>query len=647
MKKRVLSLALVLTAVAFVPTLQAQSTQFDLGLGTQWLDVSGNQDMYRTHTGEYRNGFLLDSLSVTVTGGKDGLFDRLLLEATSIGVSPDSRFRIQVDRARLFDLRLSYSRADIFSAFPGYANPFLAAGVIPGQHTLDRHRDGLDLDLTLLPGGTFSPIVGYSRYHYWGPGTTTFPFGQDEFALNSDIDETVNEFRVGAGVAFGTWRATVLQGWRSVDSSFDYALASGAGAGNNARPVLGTNVAASQLAGHSRTTGNAPFTNVQVTGRLFDHVRLVGSYARTSGADADTDETFTAAGQFVSFALARYFQGASETDGTSASATNWRGNARVEIDITSWLEVVAGFTSAHRELSGDALLSTTYLGTTNFSGLDPKNIQNVVSAATAWDRQEDIGEAKVIARPATWLNFWVAGSKVDQDVTIVPAAAEVVVPGGQGGSYTRAIDRVAAGADVTAGPVGLAVDWQKDDADAAVVRTDYLNRDRLRGRISLKIGTILRVLGTGERINLENPTAGILYDADITHWAAALDITPIAALTFHGGYDSYESNSQLLIRMPHDFSTETSIYLEDGENIEGSVALKLGRFLVEAGHSQYRNEGDLPFDLDRQYARFDVGITGEVGIYGQYEQREYTEKLLTAADYSADRFGLFVRWASK
>ncbi len=646
MIKRAFSVALVLAAVAFAPWAQAQSVQFDLGLGYQWLDVSGNQDMYRTHTGD-KDGLLLDSLSVTVAGGKDGMFDRLRVEAAGIGASPDNRFRIQIDRSKLFNFQLSYSRADVFTAFPGYANPFLAAGVIPGQHTIDRRRDALDLDLTLLPGGTISPIVGYSRYHYWGPGRTTFPFGQDEFALDSDIDETISEYRIGAGLAFGTWRATVLQGWRASDSSFDYALVPGANGGNNPQPVLGTTIAAGQLAGHSRTIGNAPFTNVLVNGRLFDRVRVVGSYARTSNAEADTDETFTATGQFLSFALSRFFQGASEVDAAGAKATNWRGNARVEVDITSWLELVAGFTSTQRELDGDALLRTTYLSTTNFSGLDPKNITTLLSATTAWDRGEDVSEARLVARPVTWLSVWVAGAWVDQDLTIVPAAAEIVVPGGQGGTFKRSIDRLSAGADANLGPVTLGADYLKDDADAAVVRSDYLDRDRLRTRATVKVGSFLKVLATGEWINLKNPTVGIQYDADVTHWAAGLDLTPIPALTLHGGYDSYESDSRVLIRLPQDFSTVPSIYAEDGENIEGSASLKLGRFLLEAGANQYTNKGDLPFDLNRTYARIDIGITGELGVYGQYEKREYTEKLLSAADYTADRYGLFVRWTSK
>ena len=45
---RALLAALLLATVAGAPAVLAQTTQFDLGIGYQWLDVSGNEDVYRT-----------------------------------------------------------------------------------------------------------------------------------------------------------------------------------------------------------------------------------------------------------------------------------------------------------------------------------------------------------------------------------------------------------------------------------------------------------------------------------------------------------------------------------------------------------------------------------------------------------------------
>ena len=646
MKTRTLLVALLLATVAAVPAVQAQTTQFDLGIGYQWEDVTGNEDVYRTQV-KGKEGFLLDTLSLTMTKPEGGLFDRMTIDAAGIGASPDTRFRAQVGRAGSYNLRFNYTRAELYSALPGYANPFLASGVVPGQHTFDRRRDVIDLDLELMPGATISPLVGYTQQRYWGPGSTTYQFGQDEFALTNDLEEKLQEFRLGLAFTLGTWRATVMQGWRSVNSSYDYALSEAPSGGNNSRPVLGRDVTASQLAGHSRTITSAPFTNAFVTGTVANRVRIAGSYVRSSGADAETEETFTARGQFASFALQRFFAGANDTAYGDASSDGWRGNVRVEVEVTRWLDIVAGVTSAERELSGSALVYTAYLDTVTFSGVSTGNIAALLAADTAWERSDDLADVKIVVRPARGFQIWAGGGSLDQQVSITPAAAQIVVPGGQGGLYDRSIQRRSAGADGTLGPVTLGVDWLRDETDDAIVRTDYLDRERLRARAGVKLSTWLRILGTAEWSELENPTVGIQYDAEIEHYGAALEVTPIEALTVRAGYDTYTSDSTILIRAPQDFSTSPAIYAEDGESIDGGVSLKLGRVRLDAGVSQYSNEGDMPFDLDRTYGRLDVQITDAIGVYGQFESRDYNEALLPIADYSADRYGLFLRWSSQ
>ncbi len=421
----------------------------------------------------------------------------------------------------------------------------------------------------------------------------------------------------------------------------------GASGGNNSRPVLGRDISASLLAGHSRTIASAPFTNAFVTGRLGTRLRIVGSYARADGVDSETDETFTARGQFASFALQRFFQGAMDTAYGDAESNGWRGNARVEVEVTSWLDVIVGFSSATVRSRAARWSIPTTSDTVNFSNADPATVAALLAADTAWERDEDFAEGKVVVRPVKWLRLWAGGGSLDQEVTITPAAAEIVVPGGQGGSYGRSIERLSAGADLDLGPVTLGVDWLEDDANRALVRTDYLDRERLRARAGVKLGSLVRFLGTAEWIDLANPTPGIQYDAEIEHLAASVEVTPVEAFTLHAGYDIYSSDSTVIFRTPQDFSTGPSIYAEDGESIDGGVSLKLGRFKIDAGASRYSNEGDMPFDLDRTYARFDVQITDAIGVYGQYESRDYDETLLPIADYSADRYGLFLRWSSK
>ncbi len=69
----------------------------------------------------------------------------------------------------------------------------------------------------------------------------------------------------------------------------------------------------------------------------------------------------------------------------------------------------------------------------------------------------------------------------------MPALAEVVVPGGQGGSFQRDLDRLAGGPVVRVGALAVGGDWSKDDADRSVMRTDFAERTRLRGHLTLTL----------------------------------------------------------------------------------------------------------------------------------------------------------------
>ncbi|HPW56099.1 MAG TPA: hypothetical protein PLP31_10230 [Thermoanaerobaculaceae bacterium] len=645
MKARQLAV-LVLASVALAAPLAAQNLQYDLAIGYQWVDLDGNPDVYRTQTGE-KDGFRLDSLNLllTDTKGTPG-YDRLRLSAAGLGSGPDQRLRLDVGRSKLYSLRLNYARHEVFSSLPGYANPLLGSGIWAGQHTLDRRRQTIDLDVELFPNRMLTPVFGYSRHTYRGPARTTLHFGQDEFRLASDLDETVAEYRIGLGFAAGGFRGSVVQGWRSFDSVNSMTLAPGAGDGNNLRPVLGTPVVSDHMTLRTRSRVDTPFLNAYVTGRLLDRVRLVGSFVR-SDAESEVDETGEMTGHFASFALQRFFGGATQVGAGKAENLNWRGEGRVEVEVVRGVDLVAGFRTSHRELDGHSLVTERYLDTVNFSGALPGDITQVLRATTAWERDEDLVEAKLVASPVAWLRLWGSAGKIDQDITITPALAEIVVPGNQGGVFERDIDRVSGGAELTFGAIAFGGDWTKDDSDQTVVRTDFTERTRLRGRITVKLSDLLRVRGVAEKIESSNPTQGIGYNGEVKHWGANLELKPIEAVTIRGGYDSYRSDSRINAFVPYPPAPTRSRYREDGTNVEGSISAMLGRFTFGVGANRYTNDGDFEFDLDSRYLRFDVGITDQLGVYGQIERRTYDEKALPAADFEADRYGLFLRWNGK
>jgi len=242
------------------------------------------------------------------------------------------------------------------------------------------------------------------------------------------------------------------------------------------------------------------------------------------------------------------------------------------------------------------------------------------------------------------VQLWAGWGDAKQDLTVTPAAAEIVVPGGQGGHFTRDVKLYSAGADVKVSTLKLSFDWKKDDADNAIVRTDYLNQERWRGRLAWTAGAFLRLVGTAEHIKAENPTAGIDRAVTTKHWAADAEITPVQPLVLRLGYGIYRVDSTTIIRQPQDFSLIDSIYSEDGTSKDASASYTFSSGSVEAGYSRFENNGSLGLTLDRTFARANIDFTKTWGVLVQFEKRKYEDNLLADANYDAKWYGVFLRY---
>ena len=126
---------------------------------------------------------------------------------------PAGALRLEAGRAGIYNLRFTYRRAEIFSALPDFANPLFPA-VIPGQHTINRVRNLFDAEIELLPGRWITPILGYTRNTYTGPGRTTYTSGRT--SSGSPPISTTSTRRSGRA-----WPSTsepvtgrFVQGWR-------------------------------------------------------------------------------------------------------------------------------------------------------------------------------------------------------------------------------------------------------------------------------------------------------------------------------------------------------------------------------------------------------------------------------------------------
>lgn len=640
---RIPSLSILFLACAFV--VNAQTTPVELEIGFRWLSVDGNEDMYRSQINE-EEGMLLRSFSLVTNdfNGKTGLFDHLRIDASDLGAGPAGVLRIAGGLTGKYGLQLRYFEADAYSALPAFANPLLSQGIIPGQHTIDRTRRMLDFDLEFLPGGKITPFVGYSQNSYKGPGTTTYHFGQDEFLLRSDLDETSDEIRAGIGFNLGNFYGQVTQGWRSFDGDETLTLASGAGAGNNPGTVLDHPVTADQISRTSETNTDTPFTNIFVTGHLFNRARLTGSYI-TLDADTDGSQSESATGSFVSFPLSRYFGGFSQDIGSKAKNETSQGRLRAEVTIVDGIDFIAGYKSEHRELSGAALIDSVFIESITFGGIDRRDLEVILNTENALDRNDDTWDLGLSARSLGPIAIRATYSETKQDVTVSPDISEIVVPGSQSGFFDRKIKTFDLGGSYTKSGLTLSAAWRNDDSDDTVLRTDFLVRDRYKLRAQWTAPKNLFRIGVmSQNTDQSNNRNGIGYEAEITQFSGDIVVSPTSAFQINGSYSTFEANSRVLIRRPENFTTEDSIHVEDGTAYEGGFTLVFSPVSLDAGFGRFENEGTNPFDIDRYRARLVVDLAHNTGIAAEWNRDNYEELSPGLGSYDADRFGLFLRW---
>ena len=629
------------------PAARAQDVPIDLELGYRFLDVSGNRDMYRSQIDE-RQGFLLRSLTLTAAdfGGKTLLFDHLRLDATDLGVGPAGGFRLELGRAGLYRLRASYRKTDMFSALPAFANPFLEGDIIPGQHTYDRLRQRFDADIELFPGGAITPIIGYSRNSYSGPGSTTYHVGNDEFRLTQKLSDLDQEVRAGASFQLGSFSGQIVQGWRKLQWDETLTLTPGAGNGNNSGTFLGVPIAATGFQRQTSTDVNTPATSAFVSGRFGPRVRVVASYARARGS-SDTDEREDLAGSFVSFEISRFFRGLSEPVASRATATQWNGSGRVEFTLADGLDLEAGYQRRHRELDGFALISSLFLDTLTFSNLDPRDVPRVLEARTSVDRTESVYHATLAARGLGPFAIRGGYSQTDQDLSIAPDPSEIVVPGGQGGDFSRTIKTFDVAATFGAYGITAGADYRHERAGAVIVRTDFRSRDRYRLRAAWGWKELLRVSANAEQIDVENEDAGIALDGRMRQYGGDVDVTPVKPLHLRLSAARYQADNTALIRRPQDFGIQPSVHRENGTSYEGSVGLVLARVEFEAGYGHFRNEGIFPFVVDRIRSHAEVPIRAGFSGVAEWSRDRYSERALDQAhlgNFTANRYGLYLRW---
>ena len=139
--RRIFIACLWLPLLMLAAPARSEVLPFNLEIGYRWVDVSGNDAVYRTQINE-ESGLFLRAFTLTSSnvGGDTTYIDRLRIDSSDFGIGPSGTLRVEASKTGAYRLRLGYRQIDAFNSLPSFANPLLAQGITPGQHTLERTR---------------------------------------------------------------------------------------------------------------------------------------------------------------------------------------------------------------------------------------------------------------------------------------------------------------------------------------------------------------------------------------------------------------------------------------------------------------------------------------------------------------------------
>lgn len=632
--------SLLLLLIASVPVV-AETIPFNLEVGYRFLDLSGNEPMYRTQINE-REGFVLRSFAM-MSDQDNGAVDHFRFDASDLGAGPYGMFRIEAGKSDLYRLRIGYRSVDDYTALPYYTSLFQAEGQFPGLHSADRDRTMLDVDLEFLPGRRFTPFIGYSQDRYSGPGASTYTVGGDEFRLASSLKDRDNELRAGVGFNLGKFYGSVTQGWRNLESEESFTLTPGANAGENPGSILGRPITSSGITRHSSTDIETPFTNAFVTADVTGRVRLIGEFVSYS-SDTEGTELEDISGSFLSFAQRAFFSRLQEEITSDAENKTWRGGVRAEIGIVDGVDFLAGYRKSSQELSGGALINSLFVQSVSFGGAALGDVAEAIATENSVERDQDVMEAALVARAIGPFGFRVGYTQTQQELTVTPSLEEIVVPGGQGGTFERSIDSIDATASFRKAGFTASASIRTDSADDPVFRTDFLDRDRFRVRAGWSgFGNRFRIGATAEQMEQSNDLADVDFDSEITQYSADVEVAPFTFLRLRASTSQLDGESSILFVRPELLTRQLSTFTEEGSSVEGGFGLMFSKLTFDGDFGRFENEGNSTFELERVRARLGYDFRPNFGIAAEYATDKYTDTNFTLADYDAQRIGVFIR----
>jgi len=258
------------------------------------------------------------------------------------------------------------------------------------------------------------------------------------------------------------------------------------------------------------------------------------------------------------------------------------------------------------------------------------------------ERTEDLAHVAISARPGPW-GFRVGASQTEQSVTVTPDLSEIVVPGSsQGGTFSRKIQTYDALATFAAHGFSVGASWKHDHADQAILRTDFVDRDRQRLRAGWNNKRV-RFGAMAEQSTPRNKDPNFNYRSRIRSFTADGSFAPVDRFSVYASASRYRADSHIIYLRPETLAPDTSFHAEDGRSVEGGATYTMTGLTLDAALSRFRNTGTYPFKITRLRSRLTYDFTPAIGIATEWDRDRYIEEL-GFGNYEASRYGIYLRW---
>jgi hypothetical protein len=604
----------------------------DIEIGYRWVsDTGGNKDVYRSmvNLGDGPK-VLRSSISLRTNYGAGTLFDRLDLSFNNWGGDPYNTMRLNLSRSDLYEFRADYRNLNYYNFLPVFANPLLGSGSLFGQHSLNVTYRSTDLELRLFPNGRFRPYVGYSRSSGFGPGFTTTEFTGNEFQLRSNWRYASDDYRGGVVVALPGVAFTVEQGYRVLrnDTAVTHA---GDVTGNTDRPFLGNDIVLNTFdrGYHDRTS--LPFTKLLAKAYPFDNLRFTGRYIY-SMADTESDFAEITSGNFVTLGERLIYRAASADFNTRAKRPSHNGAFLVEFSPFSRLTLLDQFDTRNTHISGNAVLGTLFLGARSLAGpsgpASDVQVVDLVQNFFSFDQLRNLAEAE-----------YDVGRGFSARAGYRYSSGDTTLHDIEDGSAERTAEYTQhtgiAGLSFRRGSwMQLAFDYEKNDTDAALTRTDLLNFDQFR--FDWRIGPWRKITTSGRVSVLRN--SNNQEDVDLQshnrNYAFEVSYEPSERIVLSLDYTRSNIYSDIAILLPQTLGLDRSLFDERTHGVGGAVGIGVYRgSRIDLGYRGIINSGSYPLNYHQPFASLTVPLENHLAFKTYWQYFGYNEKGLSLQDH--------------